>query len=82
MPVIVEEPAEGELEEGVVCLLPMVLLLVGVTIPAVGAGVGAELVGRDGIEVGGISGVADGGDVGGLHLADVGVQVYGLEERM
>lgn len=78
--VVVEEPAEGELVEGVLWVLAVGG---GQRVPGLGAlpaGLvpGAFFIHR--VKIGGVHGVADGGDVGRGLLPDVAGEVDGAEE--
>lgn len=82
--VIVEEAAEGELVEGVLGVFAVAEPAVeGVVVVVFALAVGApQFIRIHRVEVGGVRGMGDGGDVRCLLLPEVAGEVDGFEERM
>lgn len=84
MAVVVKEAAEGELVESVFRVLAVAEPPIeGVVVVVLAVAVAApQFIRVHGVEVGGVCGVSDGGDVGCQLLPLVAGEVNGLEERV
>lgn len=80
--VVVEEAAEGELVEGVLGVLAVAEPAVEGVVEGVLALAAPQFVGVHRVEVGGVRGVGDGGDVGRALLPLVAGEVHGPEEQV